>query len=135
MRLRSILFLSSTVFALGVTVSAAAEPEAQGFIQHEHAKLDRLLHDPPSSARDTQIDRALEGFVDFDELTRRAFGEPCPPSVPGCEDLWGKYSDSQKAELRDLLAQLVRKSYRKNLTKTLDYEVAYRGERDAAGDT
>ena len=77
----------------------------------------------------------LEGFVDYDELARRAFGEPCPASVPGCEDLWTKFDGSQKAELKDLLGQLVRKSYRKNLSKTLDYDVSYKGSREAGGDT
>jgi ABC-type transporter MlaC component len=135
MRLRPVLALSFALAALALSAPASADADAQGFIQHEHAKLDRLLHEAPSSARDAQINQALEGFVDFDELTRRAFGEPCPASVPSCEDLWAKYSGSQKAELKDLLSQLVRKSYRKNLTKTLDYDVAYHGERDAAGDT
>lgn len=49
--------------------------------------------------------------------------------------LWAKYSDSQKAELKELLSQLVRKSYRKNLLKTLDYDVSYHGAREAGGDT
>jgi phospholipid transport system substrate-binding protein len=55
--------------------------------------------------------------------------------MQGCEDLWSGYSDSQKAEVRDLLSQLVRKSYRKNLLKTLDYDVSYRGSKDDGGDT
>ncbi len=134
MRLRPVPYVSATLLALSVASPARADTP-QDFIQHEHSKLERLLRETPSSGRDTQIDAALEEFVDFDELTRRAFGEPCPSAVPACDDLWAKYTDAQKAELRDLLGQLVRKSYRKNLTKTLDYEVAYHGEREAAGDT
>ena len=56
-------------------------------------------------------------------------------AIPSCEDLWASYSDAQKAEVRDLLKQLVEKNYRKNLTKTLDYDVDYRGENTASGDT
>jgi phospholipid transport system substrate-binding protein len=129
--------LAILVIAASVSLSrpAAAEEDAQGFIRHEQVKLDQLLHEPASPSREAQIDQVLERFVDYEELTRRAFGEPCPASMPSCEDLWAKYTDAQKTEVKDLLSQLVRKSYRKNLTKTLDYEVQYRGEREAAGDT
>src|SRR5262249_27393699 len=116
-----------------VALPAHANPES--FIQSEHQKLERLLHQPPSPARETQVHQALDGFVDYDELTRRAFGEPCPRSMPGCEDLWVGYNDAQKSELRDLLARLVRKNYEKNLKKTLDYDIDYRGERATEGDT
>jgi phospholipid transport system substrate-binding protein len=134
MRLPQLIALAFTSAALALASPASAE-DAQNFIQHEHAKLDHLLHEPASAGRDAQINQALDAFVDYAELTRRAFGEPCPASVPSCDDLWAKYADAQKGELKDLLSQLVRKSYRKNLMKTLDYEVAYRGSRDDAGDT
>jgi ABC-type transporter MlaC component len=138
MRLRPIIALSAAATALVSSSGAgagAADDDAQGFIQQNHAKIEHLLHEPQTAARDAQVSQALDTFVDYDELTRRAFGEPCPASIPGCEDLWARYADSQKEELRDLLGQLVRKSYRKNLTKTLDYDVAYHGQRAAAGDT
>jgi phospholipid transport system substrate-binding protein len=120
--------------SFAVAAPAHAE-DAQGFIEHEHHKLDQLLHQPASPARDTQINAALDGFVDYDELARRAFGEPCPAAIPSCEDLWASYNDAQKVELRDLLKQLVEKNYRKNLTKTLDYDVSYKGSKGAGGDT
>jgi ABC-type transporter MlaC component len=134
MRLRHLIAASTALCALALAGHARAD-DAQSFIEHEHGKLDRLLHQPESTSREHDIDQALDGFVDYDELTRRAFGEPCPPSVPTCDDLWVKYDDRQKSELKDLLSQLVRKSYRKNLLKTLDYDVSYRGAREAAGDT
>ena len=134
MRFPSFIALSCAAVFLALSSPASAD-DAQSFIEHEHAKLERLLREPESSSRDVQINEALDGFVDYGELTRRAFGEPCPPSVPSCDDLWAKYADPQKDELRSLLSQLVRKSYRKNLVKTLDYDVAYHGARDAAGDT
>jgi ABC-type transporter MlaC component len=134
MRLRHLLTVSAVLASFAAAVPAHAE-DAQGFIQHEHHKLDQLLHQPPSPARDSQVNAALDGFVDYDELARRAFGEPCPVAIPSCEDLWGGYSDAQKSELRDLLKQLVEKNYRKNLTKTLDYDVSYRGSRGVGGDT
>lgn len=125
----------STLAALAVSGPVSAAEDPQGFIQHQHAKLERLLHDAESPARDAQINQALDGFVDYAELTRRAFGEPCPAAIPTCDDLWAKYTDAQKGEVSDLFRQLMRKSYRKNLAKTLDYEVAYRGTSEGGGDT
>ncbi len=137
MRLRFFITLFALLLlpaSLALAGTAHAE-DAQGFIQHEHAQINDLLRRPASSTRDAEINQALDRFVDYGELTRRAFGEPCHPSLPNCEDLWAQYSDSQKAELSDLLKQLVQKSYRKNLLKTLDYDVDYRGTRDSGSDT
>lgn len=134
MRSRYAFAFSAALSVLALALPAHAD-DAQTFIEHEHAKLDRMLHEPASGARDAEVDQALDGFVDYEELTRRAFGEPCPPSISNCVDLWAQYDDKQRVELKDLLSQLVRRSYRKNLTKTLDYEVTYRGSRDAGGDT
>jgi ABC-type transporter MlaC component len=131
---RFFLAACAVLGAVSTAGHARADP-AQSFIEQEHAKLDQLLHQPASPGRDQEVDRALDSFVDYDELTRRAFGEPCPASIPSCDDLWAKYDDGQKAKLRDLLGQLVRKSYRKNLTRTLDYDVSYQGSRASGGDT
>jgi len=120
--------------ALSVPTLASAD-SAQSFIEQQHHRLEQLLHAPESPGREVQIRQALAAFVDYDELTHRAFGEPCPASQPSCEDLWSGYDDGQRAELRGLMEQLVRKNYERNLSKTLDYDVTYRGTRDAGGDT
>jgi phospholipid transport system substrate-binding protein len=134
MRLPPFIALSLLATSLALAGTAHAD-DAQGFIQREHEKIERLLHQPASGTRDAEINLALDTFVDYSELTRRAFGEPCHPSLPNCEDLWSQYSEAQKAELHDLLKQLVQKSYRKNLLKTLDYDIDYRGTRDSGSDT
>jgi phospholipid transport system substrate-binding protein len=136
MSIRNIIVIGSLVagastFAGGARAQGAG---AQAFVEHEHHQLEQLLHQPDSAARDGQIHQAMSGFVDYDELTRRAFGDPCPTTEPGCEVLWTGYDDSKRAELRSLLEQLVRKTYQRNLAKTLDYDITYRGEKSAAGD-
>jgi hypothetical protein len=133
-RLQHALALVSCIGLVAVASPARAE-DPQGFIEHEHTKLQTMLHAPASAGRDAQVNAALDGFVDYDELVRRAFGEPCHVSLPNCDDLWAHYSDDQKHELHDLLKQVVESSYRRNLTKTLDYDVSYKGSRDAGGDT
>jgi ABC-type transporter MlaC component len=134
MRLRHLVSLSSLLGLLAVALPAHAE-DAQGFIQREHAQLEAILHKPAGPARDAEVNQGLDTFVDYDEMTRRTFGVPCHPSLPNCEDLWAKLDGNQRAEVSDLLKQLVRKSYRKNLLKTLDFDIAYKGTRDQSGDT
>ena len=134
MRLRHVITLGSTLGMLAVALPAHAE-DAQGFIQREHSQLEVILHKPDSPARDTEVNQGLDTFVDYGEMTRRTFGEPCHPSLPNCEDLWAKLDDAKRAEVSDLLKQLVRKSYRKNLLKTLDYDITYKGTKGDGGDT
>lgn len=134
----ALAFLASSMALLALTSDRPAHADdatAQGFIEKEHDRLQSMLHAPPSAGRDALVNAALSGFVGYDELVRRAFGEPCHPSMPSCEDLWTTFSDAQKHELHDLLRKLVESSYRRNLTKTLDYDVSYKGARDVAGDT
>ena len=133
MRLPQALALSTALCGLVLSAPARAD-DAQGFIEQQHQKLERMLHAPPSPTRDAEVNGALGGFVDYDDLVQHAFGEPCPATIPTCDDLWAKFSPDQRAQVHDLLRQVVEASYRRNLTKTLDYDVTYRGTRDAAGD-
>jgi phospholipid transport system substrate-binding protein len=136
MRFRHLLAISTACATLAMApLSGAAAEDAQGFVQQQHHHLEELLREPASATRDTQVHQALAGFVDYDELTHRSFGEPCPAAEPSCEDLWAKYDDAKRAEVRGLLEQLVRKTYQRNLMKTLNYDVTYRGARDTASDT
>jgi ABC-type transporter MlaC component len=130
---RTFITLTSALGLLALALPAHAE-DAQGFIQREHAELERMLRQPASASRDAEVNRALDGFVDYDELTRRAFGEPCHPSLPNCQDIWATYDPAKQKEVHDLLKQLVENSYRKNLLKTLDFDIAYRGQREQGGD-
>jgi len=129
----SIVSLASAVALTGFSSPASADEasDAQAFVQTQHGKIAGLLRQPASGSRDSQINTALETFVDYDELTRRAFGKPCPPAVANCTDHWGQLTDAQKTEVRGLLKQLVEKNYRKNIIKTLDYEVSFKGSRAA----
>jgi phospholipid transport system substrate-binding protein len=134
MRLRHILSLSSTLGLLAFALPAHAE-DAQAFIQREHAQLEAILHKPDSPARDAEVNAGLDTFVDYDEMARRTFGVPCHASLPNCEDLWSQLDDAKKGEVSELLKQLMRKSYRKNLLKTLDFDITYKGVKVQGGET
>jgi phospholipid transport system substrate-binding protein len=129
MRRLSVLLLFSVLCVASV---AHADEGAQQFVENEHVKVTALLRQPASAARDGQVNALLDGMVDYDELVRRAFGQPCPSALPGCKNHWAELTDAQKTEVRDLLKRLVEKNYRKNLIKTLDYDVTYKGSREGA---
>lgn len=136
MKSRFLAILSAAALALVTSTSHALADDgekAQSYVQNEHQKLENLLKQPASTSRDEKVTQALNGMVDYEELARRAFGQPCHPSVPGCANHWNELTDEQKGEVKDLLRRLVEKNYRKNLIKTLDYEIAYRGARDLGG--
>jgi ABC-type transporter MlaC component len=133
MRARSLLGL---LFA-GVVVSgvAGAADDPQVFVKRETQKLSEYLRQPKTGERDTLVQRELDAMVDYDELTRRAFGLPCPAALPGCTNDWDPLTPDQKKEVSGLLKQLIQRNYQKNLEKTLDYEITYKGEKAEAGDT
>jgi ABC-type transporter MlaC component len=139
MRFRPLASLLAAVVACALSSAAAAladgAGDAQAFVQHEHEKLMGLLKQPASPARAAQIQRELESVVDYAELARRAFGEPCPVTEPTCTDHWKELTPDQQTEGTGLIKQLFQKNYQKNLEKTLDYDVTYEGVKDMGGDT
>ena len=136
MRFPSLAGLAMVALACTVSGAAHAAGDPQGFVQQEHQKLSGLLHQPKTSSRDTQVQQELDGMVDYDELTHRAFGQPCPGSLPACTNDWAARSEAEQKELASLLRQLIQKNYQRNLEKTLDYDVTYKGEKPTnAGDT
>ncbi len=133
--MKSARFFAVLLGALTFSASALADSGAQSFVQAEHVKLESLLKQPASTARDTQVTHTLDTMVDYDELARRAFGQPCPAAVPGCTNHWSELKEEQKTEVKGLLKQLVEKNYRKNLIKTLDYEITYKGTKDSGDES
>jgi phospholipid transport system substrate-binding protein len=122
------------LLAVAPLAGAGADDGAQAFVQTSHTKLEGLLKQNPSGSRDAQVAALLNSMVDYDELTRRTFGQPCPAGGSSCTNHWSDLTPAQQSEVKDLLRKLVEKNYRKNLVKTLDYEVSYRGAREQGGE-
>jgi len=121
--------------SLTLAHDARADDPAIAYIRTQQDQLRTLLRQPASPARDNQVAAALAQLVDYDAVTRRAFGEPCPAELAGCKDHWADLSEAQRSEISGLLRRLVEKNYRKNLSKTLDYDVAYQGASPSNGDS
>jgi ABC-type transporter MlaC component len=107
--------------------AVAGESEAQSFVEQKQGRISQLLRQPSTATRDAQVDQELGVTFDYDELTKRIFGL-CPAGI-SCVDNWTSLTAAQKAEMTGLFKKLVQKTYRKNLIKTLDYEITFRGSR------
>jgi phospholipid transport system substrate-binding protein len=136
-RSKHILALLMTVFAFAGTAlfASAAQADQQTYLEAQHQKIFGLLRQPASAGRDAQISATLDQMINYAELARRTFGVPCPESVPSCTNHWDGLSDAQKAEVTGLLQKLVSKNYQKNLIKTLDYAITYKGMQSSGGGT
>ena len=64
---------------------------------------------------------AFDGMLDYEAISEGSLGAE-----------WSPRSDAEKRQFTDLLKQLVRKAYERNLRKVIAYDISYTGE-DAEG--
>ena len=125
-------YLAAAVLALSCTLvagSAAADVDgAKTFVEREHSQIKKLVE---ANAPSDDVRKAIDGMVDYDELAKRTFGNPCPPSVPSCTNHWNELTPEQRVEVTGLLRKLVEKNYHKNLNKTREYDISYKGAKEA----
>lgn len=81
------------------------------------AKQTALVDLLKAQGTEKQAAAIFDELLDYDTMARESLGKE-----------WGARTDAEKAEFSGLLKQLVRKSYEKNLKKTLNYTVDYVGE-------
>jgi phospholipid transport system substrate-binding protein len=125
-------YLAAAVLALSCTfVAGSASADVDGaktFVEREHTQIKKLVE---ANAPSAEVSKAIDGMVDYDELAKRTLGNPCPPSVPSCTNHWNDLSAEQRTEVTGLLRKLVEKNYHKNLNKTKDYDISYKGAKEA----
>lgn len=109
---RTFLTLAFCSAALALAPAALAS-SAEDFVKTKQAELMKLLK---LGKPDTEVDKVFDQVLDYRVLAEASL-----------RDHWAERTDAERAEFTDLLSKLVRASYRKNLKKTLGYEVAYKG--------
>lgn len=119
--IRRLGWLFGFVLFLGATIGFAAG-NAESFVRSKHAELSSLLTQPKSSAREEKITSIMDQVFDYDELAKRSLG-----------DDWNARSESEKQEFQRLLERLVKQSYRKNLGKTLGWDINYNATSNVDG--
>lgn len=109
---RHFLTLAAASLCLALVPSAHAA-SAEEFVKAKQAELTKLLK---QGRPDAEVDKVFDQVLDYRILAEASLGEH-----------WAGRSPAEREEFTALLSKLVRASYRKNLKKTLGYEVTYQG--------
>ncbi len=118
----SLILLAAIAVALLIPAVALAQQSPKGFVSTKHQSLMTLLSKSKSAANDHQIQTVVDGMLDYDLLADEAMAT-----------IRGDLSEAQRKEFRKLLKQLVRKAYRKDLDKTVNYSVDILGATKLGG--
>jgi phospholipid transport system substrate-binding protein len=104
------LAAASLLLSLAPVAFAAS---AEDFVKAKQTELMKLVK---QGKPDAEVDKIFDQVLDYRVLAEAAL-----------KDHWAERSDAEREEFTGLLAKLVRASYRKNLKKTLGYDIAYKG--------
>lgn len=109
---------TSLVALLFTTLASAASAQspdaAKAFLEQRHERVNRVLQRSAGAARDRQLSQLLDGLLDYEALSRASLASH-----------WDEQSESERSEFVSLLKQLVERSYKANLQRTLNYRVDY----------
>jgi phospholipid transport system substrate-binding protein len=106
--------------ALALTLSLPAfAAEAENFVKGKHTELTELVSKAKSKDDEKKLDAAFDAVFDYQGLAKATL-----------KDTWEQRTPTERAEFTAVLKDLVRNSYRRNIKKTLGYEVDYKGEQD-----
>jgi phospholipid transport system substrate-binding protein len=94
---------------------AAEAPVA--FVKSKQTQVAALLRQPPSASREKRLAGVLDSMIDYDQLARQAMASH-----------WDGLTTAQRKEFTELLKELVRRSYERNIKGILDWRVEYLGE-------
>lgn len=123
MKRRMVHLFAAVLSVLALTFGAAGEALAGPATDVVRTKQTSLFDLLKQSGGDSQkkIDALFDEMLDYGALAEGSLGSE-----------WAARSDAEKAQFSDLLKQLVRKAYERNLKKILNFDVQYTGE-DAEG--
>lgn len=109
-------FASTLAIALLASIStASAQPaSAQRFLEQRHERVRTVLERPAGDARDAELGNLIGDLLDYEALSRAALAAH-----------WEAQSEEQRAEFVSLLRQLVERSYKANLQRTLSFDIRY----------
>jgi len=104
-----------SMLALTFSGSAFAGPATDAVKAKQTSLFDLIKQGTPDAQK--KIDALFDEMLDYHALAEGSLGSE-----------WAARSDAEKAQFSDLLKQLVRKAYERNLKKILNFEVQYVGE-------
>jgi phospholipid transport system substrate-binding protein len=120
-RIRVLVSLGALVLATSLAMPAHAAESAQDFIQSRQSQVTQLIRQAPGAQRDKQVATVLDEMIDYDTLAKRSLVAH-----------WSDLSEAQRKEFTNILRNLVRRNYERNIKNILDYRVEYLGEERGA---
>jgi phospholipid transport system substrate-binding protein len=120
---KKILALAAMLLSLLAPLTASAGP-ATDLVKTKQTKLFELVSKPKTDEQQQQLRALFDEMLAYDAFAKGSLG-----------DKWNELSDAQKKQFSDLLTELVRGNYKKNLKKMLDYAINYNGEETEDGKT
>jgi phospholipid transport system substrate-binding protein len=116
---RWLSFLVVLCLSLAVPATAFAADGAEDTVKQKQSELTDQLK-KGKAANEKKVEAVFDELLDYEALAKDSLG-----------DHWDERSAEEKKDFQDLLKRLVRTSYRKNLKKTLGYDITYKGAVDA----
>jgi phospholipid transport system substrate-binding protein len=112
--------VAALMLSLGLTIAGAAfAGPATDVVKAKQTTLFELLQKP---GNEQKVASTLDEMIDYPAMAEASLGSE-----------WAARTDAEKAQFSDLLKQLVRRSYERNLKKTLSYNIEYIGETEKNG--
>jgi len=113
--MKKVLWFGSLVVALVLSPLAVAGSDTPlEFVKSRQTELSTLVKKGGSSENKKKIENVFDAILDYDTLAQRSL-----------RDHWSERTDAERREFQDVLKQLVQRAYRKNLDRTLDYDVSF----------
>lgn len=100
----------------------AGEDSAESFMKARQTELSSIVRSGASS-NPKRLEAAFDTVLDYDALAQGAL-----------RDHWATRSEAERKEFQDVLKRLVQRAYRKNLDRTVTYEVSFEGTEKEPGD-
>ena len=96
---------------------ARAAEDPMVFVKTKQTQVSALLHQPPSPSREKRLAEVLDSMLDYDQLAQQSMANH-----------WDDLTPAQRKEFTQLLKELVRRSYERNIKGILDWRVEYVGQ-------
>lgn len=119
------LLIGSLVAALALsgTVLAGGESPLE-FVKARQSELTSLVKRGSASENQKKIETVFDAILDYDALAQGSL-----------RGNWDDRTPAERREFQDVLKQLVQRAYRRNLDRTLDYDVTFEGTQQQSGDS
>src|SRR5450432_2757307 len=114
--MRGIWKIGLIPLVLTLSLSALADDSAQSFMKDKQTELSALEKKGGADSQ-KKIEGVFDSILDYDALAQGSL-----------KDHWSELTDPERHEFQDTLKKLVQRAYRKNLDRTMNYDVHFDGE-------